>query len=509
MFVATWNFLSKSLYDFEKAYVKELAPLKFGGFNAWQIVKVPLYFNNIHPGAGTNSVTSKTNVFDRSFKRIARLISFIGSLSLLVLHSVFRRRRPVLFFTFSGDKLARDEQGQYFNFLTDGFIINKIVKNYLYAETSLNGVFKQPSKVRLHFKVDLLYMLFPFFKARARKEVLEASKCINVLHEKLDEFSAGNSCLKTDKQVLQNIFLAFAAERRMFSFLLNICRPQLIITSEKPGTSFLAAAKDMNIPTLDIQHGLIDRHHPQYIYSRELEPFKKDMILPQWLGLFGNFHKKVLMDTGFWKENELAVLGSSRMDMNREKYKNNDAPQHFILVPSQWTYYSQTCFFLENILPALPAGFKVVLKLHPLEKEEQVQAYYKIKEQKPEFNLSISGRNEDIYPLISAARLVIGFDSAVLLEAISLGTPCITLCTDEWPEGIHSLFSDSKLQRSIRPVHLSSKKELLSVIDKGLMDEQYYSEWKNAVLEDGADLFATNYFSNCASFIHGHYKTRS
>ncbi|HEY0680467.1 MAG TPA: hypothetical protein VGD17_19430, partial [Chitinophagaceae bacterium] len=319
--MTNWNVLSKYLFEFENTYGQELAALKYRNFNAWQIVKIPLYFNNINTVPSASSLARRKFLGYRILKKTAGAASLLTQLINLWVGSNFKSSNRVLFFTFAGDKLAKDEDGKYFNFLVDGFISSGLIGNYIYAETSVNGDYKQPSRVNIDFKVDQLYTLFPLFKRMSKEELRESEFCVNKLNEKLQSFSDKHGSLKVDMGKLRTIFSMFSAELKMFRFFLGICRPKLIITSEKPGTSFLAAAKSMNIPVLDVQHGIIDKHHPQYIYAEVMSNSKKDMILPDWIALFGNFHREILLKTGFWSDNELTILGSSRMEMNRNRYR--------------------------------------------------------------------------------------------------------------------------------------------------------------------------------------------
>ncbi|HEY0677514.1 MAG TPA: hypothetical protein VGD17_04475, partial [Chitinophagaceae bacterium] len=217
--------------------------------------------------------------------------------------------------------------------------------------------------------------------------------------------------------------------------------------------------------------------------------------------LFGNFHREILLKTGFWSDNELTILGSSRMEMNRNRYRTEGKERNIILIPTQWTYYSETCRFLERFIPMISSDYKVVLKLHPLEREDHINGYVRLIDDLGYDNIQIVGQSEDIYPLISLSKFVIGFDSAVLLEAISLGTPCITLCTTECPEGIHSLFNESTLKTSIKPVNLHATEELALLIKNSLGDPTFYKEWENEVMTDAENLFARDYVFNCKQFL--------
>lgn len=500
----TWNTVAHQLAIFEEEYADKLCSVTVQGYNAWQIVKPPLYFliikNTASPAALPQPVPATAITKTVNWIRLLASSAF-GITGLWLKGLTGSRRDRVLFYTYSADKLAKDAQGQYFNFLVDGFVTRGIVKNYIYSELSQNGHFKTPSPVTPGFKLDRLNGFANYKTWRSRN-----SAAVQAATERLegwltDYFFKNGIDIRLPAGAIKSILLAFIGQYYADNILLKAARPSLIIASEVTGSGLIAAAIRANVPVIELQHGLMDQYHPQYTYSSKLAACKKNMALPTWIGVFGPLHKNILLAGKFWNDEEIVVLGNCRIEMNRERYGgNNVRSANTILFPTQWTSFEDTMQVLRDLLPGLPSGVRLVLKLHPLEREEYIAQYRELLKTYP--NLVIEGKEKDIYPLIHASRLVIGFDSTVLLEAISMGVPSITITTPTLPDGIHSLFNSDELKDAIKVVGITEPAKLTDLVRRSFTEEAFYAGWSNKSKMQGDALYAGNYFENCKKFIH-------
>jgi len=498
------NYLSTLFAGFESEKFKEISELEIKNFNAWQIVKFPLYFNLIELSKGDQKDAPGIS----RNKALFLLKKTVGCLHLLLsLMKLFVKaggKKKVLFYTYSADKPAKDEKGYYFNFLTDAFITNKIIPEFIYIENSLKGIFKRPSYIQYDFRGDDLSNIISLYIRFYNRDIdldKQAEKMFSLLR---DYFIERNTEIPFTRNTIKNILLLFFAEYRAAKVLLKVCKPALIISSEQPGKGLLAAARDLKIDSIDLQHGVIDRFHPQYTYSGKLKDIKNRMILPSFIGVFGQLHKEILLSGGFWKEEEIVVLGSSRVHMNREKYlvKNADpdSGEKWIVIPTQWTVFKELSQLLTALLEQPDTEFKIILKVHPLEPQNNIEYFNSLYNKYPG-KIRVADKNEDIYSLVIASFLVIGFDSAVLLESVSLSKPCITITTNDLPEGIHSFYRDDKLKSAIKSIGITENSELKKIIDRALHDKGFYEEWVSEANAKADYLYATRYIDNCKEFI--------
>jgi len=94
--------------------------------------------------------------------------------------------------------------------------------------------------------------------------------------------------------------------------------------------------------------------------------------------------------------------------------------------------------------------------------------------------IEVLDTNSDIYDAISNSKIVISHVSTVLDESLSLGRMSVTITTEEFPLGIHSMTKCNDLVDVILPVKLNdlettlsnllnsdnAQKELLQAIEK-------------------------------------------
>ena len=155
---------------------------------------------------------------------------------------------------------------------------------------------------------------------------------------------------------------------------------------------------------------------------------------------------------------------------------------------------------LQNLVRHVQDDIEIVLKLHPLEPAANVEQFRQMAIAHAG-KISIAEKDSDIYSLIDRSLLMIGFDSAALLEAIALSKPCITITTPGMPQGMHSMFNDKNLEEAIKAVDLDNVECITGLIDKASHDPVFYEEWVNAARGQGLYLYANNYIGNCRAFI--------
>ncbi len=504
--------LSKLFFDFEDEFAGELKNIRYRELIVWPIVKSPLYFSLLHPRGSQMEPSEITpakqfTIFYRIGLQCRKLSNLLALLYQLgkIKYGKKGKGKSILFYAFAGDKLTKDASGKFMNSLVDEFILGKIVTDYLYAEKSFDGDFKLPAVVHADLNLDNLDAVSSWYrlKNKSNRELSDLAALIFAMFNRFLE-RRGQGGLINEKEI-HNILIAFTGEYEASIFLLKAVKPAAIITSEKPGTGLMAAANKLNIVAVDMQHGIIDRFHPQYVYSGRMKEVKSQMSLPVYIGLFGELHKEILLKESFWDNNDLQVLGSSRVEHNREKYitgdDNRDKGQITVLIPTQWTFFDDTKKLLDTLLSGIAAKYIIVLKIHPHEPESNIIFYKQLQQQYPQ-HIRISEKNDDIYNNIIAADLIIGFNSAVLLETVSLMKPCITITTPVAPNGIHQLIGDKRLERAIRKVSISDTASMISLIRSTEQKDAQYINWLTAAGEESYSLYAGGYYKNCQLLIN-------
>lgn len=238
---------------------------------------------------------------------------------------------------------------------------------------------------------------------------------------------------------IRNSLINYFTDYYFYKVIFFVIKPRILVSSEVTGRALVASAKCFNIKVLDLQHGIIDPEHPQYI----IDPFFRmndgfDSI-PDCIGVFGELHARNLIESNFWKKSEVFAFGSYRIQKIRDlKASENVSSDLFIvLLPTQWNVTNKLVSLLNTISKLFEGNFYLYLKLHPLEPKANIDLLNKFASK----NIVIISPELDIYSFILKSNCVIGYDSAVLIESLALGKPVMTISTNDNPKGIASYFT--------------------------------------------------------------------
>jgi hypothetical protein len=190
--------------------------------------------------------------------------------------------------------------------------------------------------------------------------------------------------------------------------LIHYSLPNLIINEQ---------AKKLNIPTVEIQHGVIGKFSIAYNYNYSISsPF-----FPDFFGSFGDFWKAI---THFPIRNEnVFTIGFPYLTETAEKYNTEEknSGKTKILIISQGTVGKSLVKFITNYLNIYPdRNEEVIFKLHPSEYDIWENNYPALSH--PRIKV-IDNDDEHLYKLISEAHKVLGVYSTALFEALYFNVP--------------------------------------------------------------------------------------
>ena len=221
--------------------------------------------------------------------------------------------------------------------------------------------------------------------------------------------------------------------------LIDELRPKsILLTHEGIRTAWLIAARRRGIPTQAIQHGVVYPSHPGY-----QNPNRTGLILPSRTFAFGDYERRVLLGSGGYHPDEVAVSGSPRLDLDAPRPETdgsdrvrNEVRRELSVAPGERLLVVSTTFvpfirdthlvhMLEQVLGGPLPQVHVVFKQHPGEVDEG--PYVSLLE-----GLAQAGgypappmtvvRETDLYRLLRAADAHLGFRSTVLTDAVAVGT---------------------------------------------------------------------------------------
>ena len=174
-------------------------------------------------------------------------------------------------------------------------------------------------------------------------------------------------------QYVESAFFVFFESFRRWHAMLTIAKPKTLVgITHYHNEGCLAAAKLLEIKTIELQHGLISKHDLYYVYPEKYRDSLEKAMFPNEIWLFGNFWKRVLdagAESAFMKS---LVIGNFTTDT---AIKSNDfKKENRVLLCSQKNlsepYIEWIRYMRDFIMPNYP-NWKLIVKLHPIESEVQ------------------------------------------------------------------------------------------------------------------------------------------
>ncbi|MBI1767950.1 MAG: hypothetical protein HYR67_06225 [Bacteroidetes bacterium] len=250
-----------------------------------------------------------------------------------------------------------------------------------------------------------------------------------------------NMGLAVPRARLIQIISGFWVDYIFYSLLFRLFRPKLLITNDLMSSGAMAAARSLQIQSLELQHGLMDEYYPLYQMHPKFLAIKDRLPIADKVGVFGQFHKDQLLLKGFWQSNEVINVGKFELPKeNNSIARFSDKPT--LLFATQGSlFFNQSLVFINSLLKNSFTDFQLVIKLHPLEPGTCKKEYQKIESENSRVKLIQSEFNLD--ELFSVSDFVLSYNSTVLIEAVAKGIISFTICDDLLKNGIYDLIGGS------------------------------------------------------------------
>lgn len=224
-----------------------------------------------------------------------------------------------------------------------------------------------------------------------------------------------------------------ARERR----LLEAIRPVALLTVNEYGRiEWLSAARQAGIPAVAVQHGIIHPWHPGYQHRTR----SAVRAVPQRTYTFGEFERRLLLEAGGYRPDEVVVGGSPRLDLLDASVPTADdaaalraelgvaAGERLLVVSTTFAevfrrFYAPVA--LASLIGRPIDGVRVVIKLHPGETDGDLYLQLLDGLRRPGEPARTDVRvvkRVDLYRLLATADAHLGLYSTVLTEAVVTGT---------------------------------------------------------------------------------------
>lgn len=218
-------------------------------------------------------------------------------------------------------------------------------------------------------------------------------------------------------QYVESAFFVFFESLRRWHSLLSSAAPKTVVgITHYHNEGCLAAARMLGIKTVELQHGLISKHDLYYVYPSKYRSAVEKGMFPNEIWLFGNFWKEVICSGSEAEFMKPIVVGNFTTDSQVKSGEN--AKENRVLLCAQKNltepYIQWIRFMRENILPN-HLDWKLIVKLHPLEKE--ADKYFKETSESVEVLPISSSLNEEL----KRAKIQVSIYSTTFYDAVGMG----------------------------------------------------------------------------------------
>lgn len=481
------------LQEFEKEYETFLLEADIKGWNAWSILKKPIY--NYIRNAG---IRNGEPIVQLKNDKTAYLITFFKYCFNLI-KIIFQKQSSNLFVSFNGNRIDKESNGLYVNPFLDPLIINKIFTDYILIESFEGG------KVKSSFiPYDLNSNGNHFFILIIEKFFIKNSGFQKISHDiftKINQhFISNNEKEIISEDLIFRILKKYYAGLLFHNILLKLLKPKKILVVDGIPSALVGAAKRNNITVFEFQHGIIGSNKFEYIVSEKFKNIKNKMPYANYVCVFGDYFKRLLLNTRFWDEDQILVLGNYSIENRRisqntnQTILENNKPLK-ILWTTQPSMHSETLQFVHDLM-SLNFPHLIYMKPHPLEKNKNLNEYAKLHNQYPNQIFLLNSQNVMLDSLKNK-HILLSYHSTSILEAISLGYPTITLATNQFPLGINS-YLEEDYSEVIKVI--VNPKNLNAYLQEIALDVQKYYYWKLETERIGDDFYKVDYFNTIKTF---------
>jgi hypothetical protein len=219
----------------------------------------------------------------------------------------------------------------------------------------------------------------------------------------------------------------FHAQRGLYQKLLRRVGAKLVLAATPEEYGLFAAAKELGIPSIELQHGLFDRHHAAYVWPAVAADYGAHIPHSDYLMTYGQAFCEELQSAGCILNTPIPA-GSPRIDILRaQRTANTDGPIR-ILLTTQGIDTTRLLHFLSQFLQlntAMP-DFRLSIKLHPGYETDKTP-YLAAVRGDSRVSVLLGSEEPSTQKLLLQADLHVSISSTTHFEALAVGVPTAVL----------------------------------------------------------------------------------
>lgn len=396
------------IYEIEKKY--DLLNKKINNTFFWEKIRISVQSIILRKLSLIEKPHYKAK--EKPFDRL--IINFKGLLNFFSKNPFFAGKFDILIF--GSPRRIKLEDGKFYDIYTDYFyeeIKNKYKIIYLEPPYFIGNTHFKPARTEKIYYLDIIKtILAPITSKINRKKLVFSNDEVILLQNIENEIkSYFNISINLLSIVKHSIFVSIG---EIFWFKKLLCKisPKVsFIVCSYGNENFIEACKDLNIKTVEIQHGTISPYHLGYNFP--LENLKKRSF-SDYIFLFGDFWK-YCSKFPISKENIISI-GFPFIERQKKIYNEKQRKNQIVFV-SQGTVGKKLSLMAYELSKKI-TNYKIVYKLHPGEYSVWRQLYPYLEES----DITVIDSNSvSIYSLFAESKIQIGVYSTAIFEGVYFG----------------------------------------------------------------------------------------
>ena len=491
---------------------REIFTPRIEGWPIWPMIKLILFYRILYGLNGDKQQSFTKRVSSERWELFQKIKYFIrGYFDWTLLSLKNNPKRPVImtFGGFSARYITEDDK--YKNPFYDDIYLNKKREFDLFIIEDLNARKKHSTAVSnpqmtgefLNFPG---YIIGKFYRPN-KKIKYEVKKLYTIIDNELkgypdivdivrNEFNSGLA--------YRHIYRFFSIKKRASILIRKVKSSAVIITSSPRYYGVTAAAKEMDIPVIEIQHGVSNNLHPSYNWPAWACDRKSELPLANKMFMWGSYWTENHIAKGFWKKEDLLPFGFCRMDEERKKVHkcghiaNNKKSNliNLLFTPSRDTRKESVSFFSSFLKIVTQQNLKLMLniKMHPNESAD-AHFYEDLHKQYPELCKIYKHADCSLYELLSISDLHLSVHSTTHYEAIGLQTPTMVI-------GLNGSELMSELLESCCARLCKTPEDLIAAVREVRDNTDWWKKWVEDTGNSKEQFFAENAADSYVNYLN-------
>ncbi|QHQ60689.1 hypothetical protein Ana3638_07810 [Anaerocolumna sedimenticola] len=423
---------------------QEFFKLKINDINYWHYIRFFFFMaileakhgiinrNNYQKNAKTTN-----NIIKQSDKFIFKNPLFVRHKDVLVFNHPRRIKQNNFYKCVYTDEWLKECEFSYYVFEEPYLGTNLVpikTKNIKYLDINWYGKFINLKKSKLDYKTSTpLSIIFN------KLEIEFAIKFTNQQKK--------NIAKTMNDQIANRDFL-----KKCYKHILKKISPQviiLVVAYNFGHMMIIETAKEMGIPTIELEHGIIGKGHIAYNFAEKLnlESF------PDYIFAFGKYD----IDTPRYPINKKYIIpvGSTELEMQALNYKNKIKKRNkkvITFLSDGTTELMQCAAELSKIIDNLE--LEIIIKLHPSEYANWRKIYPFLLNTKIQV---ADDSNHNIYYYLAVSDFVVGCASTTMYEATIFDTEILIFKSGQY-------YRSAALVENNMAIYVSSAEEIIEYI---------------------------------------------